>query len=350
MYEDRTPENIKAEMKQALKTDLDKREGSFVDDLLGPVAVEHYKIYQSLNAVQPMVHVDATSGKYLDMEAEDLGIEPRKTGTKAQVTLTVAGTAGFTIPAGTRFSTADNLYFETLSAVEIPEAGQVEISVQAEQVGEQYNVDTGTILYQFQNDSRIQAVTNASAAMGGMDPESDESLFSRIDSSRKKPRTSGNAYDYEAWACEVSGVGYAKCTPIQYGPGTVGVLVADENRQPVDDAVVTACAGHIETKRPVGADVTVKSAEALAINVTAAVTTDSTTTKETAKAAFTGLLDEYLRSLAFSQYTVLYNRVGALIIGTDGVIDYGNLTLNGVADSVTVGAEQVPVVGEVVFT
>ncbi|WP_368234403.1 baseplate J/gp47 family protein [Anaerotruncus rubiinfantis] len=81
-------------------------------------------------------------------------------------------------------------------------------------------VQTRSSDFAFQNDSRIQTVTNASAAMDGTDPKSDESRFPRIDSSRKKLRTSGNAYDYEAWACEVSGVGYAKCTPIQYGPGT----------------------------------------------------------------------------------------------------------------------------------
>ena len=43
------------------------------------------------------------------------------------------------------------------------------------------------------------------------------------------PATSGNAYHYQQWALEVSGVGAAKVFPLDNGPGTVGILVVDND-------------------------------------------------------------------------------------------------------------------------
>ena len=349
MYEEMTPEKIKGDILKKI-TKLDTREGSFSDDNAGPMAVELYKVYQSLNAVQPIVWVNEGSGGYLDMAAEDLGIEPRKAGTKAAAVLEITGTAGFVIKAGTRFLTADNLVFTTTAQAEIPESGTVTIPVEAEAPGAAYNTGPGEIIYQYENDSRVKSVTNPEPAMGGADPESDTSLYARIVYARQKPSTSGNRYDYERWAREVPGVGEAKCTPIWDGPGTVRVLIVDENRQPVDAAIVEACAAHIEEVRPNGAEVTVVSASARPVNAAAKVTVDGSTTLAAVQEAFAEALEGYLRSLAFEKYEVLYNRVGALLISIDGVVDYTGLTLNGQAASVAVGPDEIPVIGEVALT
>lgn len=350
MYEDKTPEAIKAELLAKVEGKLDTREGSFADDMAGPVAIQLSNMYIALNAVQPIVWVDETSGEYLDAAAKDLGIATRKAGTKAQVMLTVTGTAGYTIPAGTTFLTVDGYNFDTTAAATIPEAGSVSVPAQAQQAGSAYNVAAGTILYQFSNSSRITAVTNQEAAAGGADIESDASLYMRIEASRQKPATSGNVHHYEQWALETPGVGAVKVTPVWNGPGTVKVLIADENRQPVDGQIVAACAAHIEEERPVGAAVTVVSAEAFSIAVSAAVSHDSTVTAETIEAAFRDALAEYFKSVSLQQMQVLYNRVGALLIGMDGVIDYSGLTLNGQEESVVLADGQVPVVGEVTFS
>lgn len=349
MYEEMTPERIKGELLKEITT-LDTREGSFTDDMAGPVAVQLYKVYQSLNAVQPIVWVNEGSGRYLDMAAEDLGIEPRKAGTKAAVTLELTGTAGFSVKAGTRFLTADNLAFVTVEDAVIPEAGMAAVPAEAEKAGAAYNVGPGEIAFQYENDNRIQKAGNPEAAQGGTDPESDASLYARIVYARQKPSTSGNKYDYERWAREVPGVGEAKCTPIWDGPGTVRVLVVDEDRQPVDVAIVEACAAHIEEVRPIGAAVTVVSASALPISAAAKVTVDGSTTLAAVQRAFSAALGKYLRSLAFEKYEVLYNRVGALLISIDGVVDYTGLTLNGKAESVAVGPEEIPALGEVTLT
>lgn len=153
---------------------------------------------------------------------------------------------------------------------------------------------------------------------------------------------------YEQWALEVPGVGAARVTPLWDGPGTVRVLLAGPERGPVDGTVVDACTAHVEELRPIGAAVTVASAQALVINVTASVVITGSTTLEAVQEALSAGLTAYLRSIAFTSAPVLYNRVAYILLGIDGVSDYSALTLNGGTANVPIGAEQVPVMGEVI--
>lgn len=347
MYEDMTPERIKSEILKSVEEKLDTRQGSFSDDMAGPIAVELYKMYTALNAVRPMVWVNETSGEYLDSAAEDLGVEPRKAGQKARVSLALMGTAGYTAPQGRTFTTADGLYYITLGPTEFDESGAAWVTAEAEYAGAAYNVPEGAVCGQFQNDGKIRSVTNPTPAEGGTEPEDDAELYARITAARKKPSTSGNIYDYEKWATATAGVGAARVTPIWNGPGTVKVLIADGDRQPVDTAIVEACAAHIEKVRPVGASVTVRSASALSVNAEATVTLDGSRTLEETRQAFAEALNSYFHSLAFTGSAVLHNRVGALLIGVDGVVDYANLLLNGAEENLAVGEDFIPTAGEV---
>ncbi len=64
----------------------------------------------------------------------------------------------------------------------------------------------------------------------GTNEESNEALRERFLIKVRKPSTSGNVYDYYNWAMACKGVGAAKIFPLAYGPGTVKVVVADEDK------------------------------------------------------------------------------------------------------------------------
>lgn len=350
MYEDRTPEAIKAEILGAIRSDLQTREGSFTDDMSGPLAVQLYKMYIALNRVFGMVFVDETSGIYLDMTANEIGIDPRKEGEKACVTLKITGEPGIFIDAGKQFLTKDRLVYLLDEDTVIGEDGVALATAAAEKVGVRYNVEADEIHFQLETQAGISAVTNPESAQGGADSESDESLFTRIDAARKKPITSGNIYHYEKWALEAAGIGAVRVFPLWAGPGTVKVLVVDDHRQPVDSLTVERCAQHIESVRPVGADVTVESAQGVTISVSAQVRLKEGVDPEEVQRKFQTYLKEYLSALAFRDNTVRYNRIGALLMGTSGVTDYRELQINGAAESVALTDLQVPIPGEVVFT
>ena len=134
------------------------------------------------------------------------------------------------------------------------------------------------------------------------------------------------------------------------GPGTVKVLITGYDRRPVDEAIVSACAQYIETQRPVGADVTVASAQAVEVDIAVHAVLEPEADPETVRAAFVSNLDTYLRQLAFEQYTVYASRVGALLMAVDGVVDYTGLTINGSGDNLLLDGDEVPIPGEVTIT
>lgn len=346
MFEDKTPESIKADILGDISL-ADTREGSYTNEIVSPVALEIWKLYDSLKALLPIVFVDETSGEYIDKMAARYGIV-RKAGTKATALMLFAGTDGTIVPKGTVFLTADGLQFITDEVATIV-AGVASVTATALEVGEFYNVSAGTITQQIVSISGLSTVTNE-AATGGTDPESDASLVTRLYAYLQKPASSGNVYHYEQWALEVDGVGAVKVVPLWDGAGTVKVLIVGPNKGPVDPTIVTNCAEHIEQYRPIGAEVTVISAEGAEINVTATVELESTTTKAIVQAELAKRLTEYLQAIAFDKYEVVYNRIAYMLLDIDGVVDYSILTVNGGTDNITIDADQVPVAGTVVIS
>lgn len=344
MFEDMTPESIKKSILNGMDTDMETGEGSFLDHMAGPVALELWKAYQAMNALVPIAYIDEGSGAYIDLRCAEYGIE-RKAGKKAAADMTLVGKAGTVIPAGTAFLSADGLAFLLLEVVTLT-GGEDRGKAEAEEAGAVYNVEAGALTQMVVTLPGLDTWSNA-AAEGGADPESDAALVERLYDRLQRPATSGNAYHYEQWAKEVDGVGAVRVTPLWAGPGTVKVLVAGPEKEPVDGDTVAACAAHIEELRPIGAEATVQSARGLPVNVAATVTTDGSVTKEQVRSALADKLDAYLKSIAFSQYTLLYNRVAFLLLEIGGVTDYTLLTVNGGTGNVSIGAEEVPVLGTV---
>ena len=363
MFEELTEEQIKARIIGRLNTNLLTGEGSFTGDVIAALAVEICSCYHAMDGLTGMFYVDETSGAYIDKQAAVVGIT-RKAGTAAACTLSLTGTDGAEIPAGTPFYTAAGLAFYLDGAVTVSD-GTGTGTLTAAEPGAAYNIGEGEIVSTLKNYSGISGYTNG-AASGGTDPETDEALVARYYARMRRSPTSGNAYHYQQWAGEVDGVGYARVISKWAGAGTVKVLLASPEGGTVDDDVVSAAAAHIEAERPVGPAVTVASAKAKSIAVSAAVSIDGSTTAETVQAALEQAAAEYLRGLVrgnFTQnldaeldtvsdktYTVLYNRIVYLLLSIPGVVDYTSLTVGGGTGNITMAADEVPVLTEVSVT
>ncbi|CEP67895.1 Baseplate assembly protein J-like, predicted [Moorella glycerini] len=106
-----------------------------------------------------------------------------------------------------------------------------------------------------------------------------------------------------------------------------------------------------EGKAPVGARVTVEPATAVLINVSATLTIAAGYNADSVKSAVRDNIAAYIKSLAFtSDNDVRYVRIGQAILDTPGVTDYQNLLVNGGTANVTVGDQEVAVVGSVNLT
>jgi len=343
MYEGLTPEYIKAEMLGGFKL-ADTREGSYTNSLVSPVAYEMWKAYTALAAVMPMVYIDETSGPYIDMKAGQYGIA-RKPGARAKAAVAFTGDSGTVVPAGKVFLTADSLQYTLDKAVTIAD-GVAQGALTAAEIGGAYNVPAGAISRQVNNLAGIASVMSGPAE-GGADAESDASLVARYYAYLRRPPTSGNAAHYEFWALEVDGVGAAKVMPLWAGPGTVKVLIVDYHDRPVDPAVAADCAAHIEAERPIGPEVTVVSAAGRPVSATAEVVIKPSTDMATVGAEFREALGAYLEGIAFKEYTVVYNRIGYILLGLPSVVDFAQLLVNGGTADICLGADEVPVMGAV---
>lgn len=345
MYEDITPEVLKERVLSRLSDKINTHEGSFANDIVSPACVQMYGVYQSLNAVKSMAFPDTTSGEYIDIACKDYGIR-RKPGTKATVTLTFEGKPGTIIPKDTIILTESGLQFATDADAEITET-TITVTANAAEIGTKYNVAKNTLTRQFKSVQGVTAVNNLEPAVGGTDAEGNKALLERLNARRQRPTTSGNPHHYYQWALEAKGVGAAKVFPVWNGNGTVKIVVASEELQPVDESITTSCKEYIETQRPIGAEVTVISAAGVPITVTANVITVKNNTLADIITEFKDKITEYVKSVAFKENTVSYNYIGYLLMGIKGVAEYSSLKLNGSTANIELTEDQVPTAGEV---
>lgn len=354
LFDNQTPEGIRARILERMETQLQTREGSFLYDVVSPAAFELWRNLMAMNELIAAFYVTQDSGEYLDKHADLLGLS-RREGVKARAVLNFTGTDGTIIPAETAFYTTSGLKFFLSSDVVISE-GTAAGEVIGEQVGDLYNVGAGEITQIAKNISGLSFVSEP--AQGGVDEESDQSLYDRIDFRRKNPSTSGNASHYLQWARSRSNVGAAKVIPVWNGPGTVKVILTDYDFLPAKDDVVADCAAYIESQRPIGAQVTVVSAAQVYITVSAAMVLDGVTTVDQVIAEFRSgiqtyiskIVASYFSSLEAVDYYVYYSKIAAILAGIQGVVDYNGLTINGAAANVMIDSSSVPVLKEVTLT
>ena len=353
VFEDRTPEVIKAEILSSLNesgVEIDTREGSYTNILISQISYSLWKHTQLLAGLLPIVFPSPESGEYLDKHAQQLGMV-RQPGTKARAAVTFTGANGTVIPAGTAVYAPDSgLRYLTLDAVTITN-GTAVTTVKAENIGADYNVPASAISAMAVNLPGVDTLANQEAAAGGSDPESDADLYARIHDRLSLPITSGNANHYIQWAKETDGVRYASCIPLWNGNGTVKVVIAGADKGPVDEEIRSACATHIEDARPIGATVTVVSVTEAELPVTAAVTLVEGYSTEDVSHQLTTAISSLLAQQVFGQaVTIPYSRFLACLLQCPGVADYSAFTINGGTAAVTVDAEVVPIIGTVHIT
>lgn len=351
-YGNETEDAILARKLARVSADLDKRQGSVIYDTLSPNAFEEAQLYNALDDVIAFgLNVTAdTPNVFVDLKVKAQGMS-RKLAVVATGSLTFSGINGTTIPVGTRARTdaTDAVYFVTTSEGVI--AGEVAVvNASAELGGISGNASSNSVTVLLGNLAGTVAVTNANNFTGGVDEETNQALLERYYEKVQRPATSGNVYQYEQWAKEVSGVGDAKVYPIWNGPGTVKLVLLDDLKTAPDASVITAASTYIEMVRPIGATVTVVGASELAINVSATLTLAQGATLEDVASEFAVGLTAYLQSVAFTDDLIRYTRIANVLLDISSVIDYADLLVNGATANIQPADEAVGVVGAVTFT
>lgn len=256
--------------------------------VLGGIAHLQYGYLEWLRA-QPFV--GSAESEYLDRHG-DVWAVPRKAATAATGAAAFAGADGAVIPAGTELMRVDGALYTT-SAEAVVSGGVALATIAASQAGAAGDAPAGTALTLTAPVSGVQsAATVHGGVSGGADQEADEALRARILARIQQPPQGGSKSDYQAWALAVPGVTRAWVYPLHMGAGTVGVaIVADDAADgPIPSATLVAAAqAHIETLRPVTAEVFVFAPEALAVDIALTITPDTAAVRAAVQAELTDL-------------------------------------------------------------
>lgn len=331
-----TYEELLQAMLDRVPSDVDKREGSVIYDALAPCAYFLAQQNFQLDNFIDLVFPDTALGEYLNRAAEAYNVS-RKPATNAVRKMTTSGS----VEIGTRWGINNLVYIVK------EEESETEYQVECETPGVIGNQYSGAM-------QPISNITGITAELGdiitpGADEETDEALRERLYTKIRLPATSGNVYHYQQWALEVSGTGAAKVFPLADGPGTVTVLVVDSDKK-ISSSLPKAVAEYIETMRPIGATVTVKSPDSVTINIKASVMRNESKTLDDVKKAYKNAVDTFLQETVFTTYRISYAKLGSLLLDIPGVEDFEGFLLNEGTGNVVIGEKQIPVTGTIELT
>nr|DAG37891.1 MAG TPA: baseplate assembly protein [Caudoviricetes sp.] len=233
-----------------------------------------YQIVQLLDQKGKANFLRYAQGAALDNLASFKKIvrEPAK---KAKATvrfaMTSIRTSATAIPAGTRVSTEDNIYFEVASYSEIPVGSlYADVKVQAIDAGENGNgIAAGLINKIVDPLPYIESVTSTTASAGGADIESDADLTYRVYMAPAGYSVAGpkDAYEYfaKSFRADVADVEVYSPAPCKVTVRFLldGGVIPDQKTR---NEMLAYLSG--ETRRPLADEVTVEVPEEVGYNIT----------------------------------------------------------------------------------
>ena len=341
---------------QAMLDEIDdsyqKSPGFPAYDFTRAFALAALSLAGDVEAAESRLDPDLLEGDALDLYVyQHAGIVRRQAG-YAEAHMQAYGTG--TISAGDVFATESGLRFYALE--DHSDLGST-FPVRAEEPGSAWNVPEHTVTVMPVQLPGISLVYNVGPAAGGADPESDEDLRQRFYYVMRHPANGGNVYAYEQWALDVDGVGRAMVFPTPDGPNTVDVCVVDAAGDPADEDLIAAVQAAIDPNHngdgmgeaPIGAVCTVMAPDEVSVVTEATLTLEAGADQDIVNANVVTSIMAVIRRTALEGGPLRYALVADALM-VEGVADYADLTLNGEARSVTMGAREIPVSGGVSIT
>lgn len=365
--ENESSSQILSRMLSSLPDTISKEENGWICDLFSPVALEKARAVEFVltEAVKNIVPL-YSYGRLLKEHAANRGIVP-KPAQCAVCELFITAREGTVIPEGSLFSTAssaelEGIIFAVKERAIVPKTGEITVLAVCTHAGSAGNVPPETVILMVKPIQGIRSVSNPKGGYGGYDGETEESLRNRIveyDRSQGKAFV-GCAGDYRRWALEVTGTGGVKVIPAQTDDGMVTLIITDSNGDAASETLCKQVYNHImrpdslyDRLAPCNALLQVIPPQTVSIGVNAVCILKEGYSIEAVKKEFTSSLKKYLKTQQ-AQTIVRYAEIGALLVHTEGILDYTALTIakdqeKGGTQNIVPKAFEMPVTEETVI-
>lgn len=401
MYESATYEVILQRMLDRVSNKLDKRPGAVIWDTHSPTAIEFQVLYIELDQIYKETFGDTASREYLIKRAKERGLSPYPA---SRAVLRGEFTPSSIDVLGKRFN-RDKLNFIVTAKI-----SDGVYQVQCETAGEVGNQYLGSLIPIDYIDG-LETATLTKVLIPGEDEEGTEEFRTRYYNSFNDLAFGGNLTDYKNKVKALSGVGDVKVTrvwnsdihPADMIPssavqewyttyirgvtdpevrawlqtvyaaalnkkltvgGTVKLTIIASDYGIATDVLVDAVQTAIDPEQnageglglaPIGHVVNVVSVNAVDINITTHITFGNDYSWDTLENPVKNAIAAYLLTLRQSwadedNTIVRIAQIENHIMGIPGIIDITGTTINGVEENLTLGRDEIPVLGTVVPT
>ena len=351
MYEGITYELILQRMIDrvlAQNPNIDTREGSIIYNALAPAAVELQNMYIQLDTILNESFADTQTRDYLIKRCAERGIIPEPA-TKA----ILKGEFNIDVPIGSRFS------LDMLNYIVIEKISDGIFKLECETPGSEGNQQFGTLI----PIDYIEGLTSAELTellIPGEDEEETEAFRKRYFDSLNAEAFGGNIKDYKEKVNALPGVGGVKVYPIWNGGGTVRLaIVASDYSVPTPDLIEVVQTAVDPTENqgkgvgfaPIGHVVTVTGVTSVTVDIEAEITYQDGWSWNDVKPYAEAAVDSYFKELsqAWADNDFLIVRISQIetrFLDLPGIVDIANTTLNGIAANLILGADEIPVRGD----
>lgn len=324
---------------------LDTREGSIIYNALAPAALELAIMYTELDNVLDESFAETASRDYLLRKCKEVGIEEDSFDAtfgihKAEFDVE--------IPIDSRWN-CDLYNYKVVSYIGVNE-DIYSYRLECETGGTEPNVIVGDLTPIEHTPDGLYYAKLVECLIPGEDEATDDKIRETYFNKVKNTNNDGNLGQYKLWCEEYPGIGNYKILPLYNNvPNTVRVSILNTNNGVASETLVSEFQNYLDPGvkgmgdgvAPIGAFVTVTTATEVPINVTADVML--------AENYSTNIIDEglveYLKKIAYGKNILSIMQVGAAILDIEGVEFITNLKINGDTKDITLGDEQIPILG-----
>ena len=364
MFEDRTFENLQAEMREESNI-----EGSMIDAAIAKQALRLEEAYADLDAVNDNMLVDTQDRDHLIDSGAECGL-PIIEGVPASVRIVM----NCCCDVGTEFTAVDSEYNYVvtgdLGTIVIEEETWYRYEAEADEHGVEAGEYRGDVEPIDDVPGFETGYVDATVSAGTEDEDTEDYRNRRLNAFNSQACAGNREYYHDTIHnnFSVGGVKSARRTITQGETGfnsTVGIWVQGADYGPAGTALIEqieelmdpdGAAGEGMGLNPFGSVLTVQSVAAKNIAVTATITCDTGYTFAGLKTAIEEAVDGYfltIREAWEEDYNerwensdgdiVRISHIEAAILDVEGVLDVTDATINGAATNLTLGNTEIPI-------
>lgn len=356
-YESMTYESILSQMLTAVSNsypNLDTREGSIMFNALAPVAIELAIAYASLDNNLNESFVNTATREYIITACQQMGMD-----TSVFFASNGEHKAYFNVEVPIYSRWNHDLYNYTVTEYLGEENGYYAYRMFCETLGSEPNNTTGDLTA---IDSIPTGLTYASLVeclIEGENETDDDDVRTAYYEFVNSSFTDGNVDQYKRWCDEYpsGGIGNHKIIPLWNGANTVKVSILSSSNRAASNELIEEFQNYLDPgitgmgdgEAPIGAFVTVSTATEIPIEISANITLKAgyTDTK-----LIDSALSSYFSSIAYveNETIINYMAIGSAIINCECVKSVTNVLVNGDTSDITLGTEEIPIVGTTNWT